>query len=122
MQKNLQHIKCCSMCWKTEEVFICQNGVSIMNRVTTRILNGMGSVLTAGNMFITGMTVNIAERKKSNKTTTGKYLFFVLCCKNLPLALLWCSKFPFFLLFYYFLKLNTKNHPRPTLLSESRIF
>ena len=69
------------MCWKTEEVFICQNGVLIMNRVTMRILNEMDSVLIVGNMFTTGMTVNIAERKKSNRKIIGKFLFFDLCSK-----------------------------------------
>jgi hypothetical protein len=46
-----------------------------------RILNGMGSVLIVENMFTTGMTVNIAERKKSNRKIIGKFLFFDLCSK-----------------------------------------
>ena len=69
------------MCWKAEEVFICQNGVLIMSRVSMRILNEMGSVLIVENMFTTGMTVNIAERKKSNRRTAGKLPFFELCSK-----------------------------------------
>ncbi|MBO5065156.1 MAG: ANTAR domain-containing protein [Clostridia bacterium] len=96
---------------KSEKKALSIEEIRIVNRAKWLLISELKMDEQGAHRYIEKQAMDRCISKHFNHETNGFRHWLCRLVQNLT----------FFFFFYYFLKLNTKNHPRPTLLSESRI-